>query len=74
MKKYREIPFSVDCYDVVSTHEVTVTNMVTGEKHKAPAKKWHWRNSFYADVTFVFRGQEFTVCAEVHPEMEDGIL
>lgn len=67
--KTKEIPFEVNCYNVVSTREVTVKNMVTGAEFKAPAKEWHWRNSFYADVTFVFRGQEFTVLAEVHPEM-----
>lgn len=61
----KEIPFEVSCIDVVSTHQVTVKNMVTGKEFKVPAVKWHWRNSFYADVTFVFRGQEFTVCAEV---------
>lgn len=61
----REVPFEVNCIDVVSTHQVTVKNMVTGKEFKVPAKEWHWRNSFYADVTFVFRGQEFTVCAEV---------
>lgn len=61
----REIPFEVDCKDVVSSHVVKVRNMVTGAEFSAPAEEWHWRNSFYADVTFVFRGQEFTVCAEV---------
>ena len=58
-------PFEVDCKDVVTSHCVKVRNMITGEEFSAPAKKWHWRNSFYADITFVFRGQEFTVCAEV---------
>ena len=65
----KEIPFEVDCKDVVTSHCVKVRNMVTGAEFSAPAKEWHWRNSFYADVTFVFRGQEFTVCAEVHPEI-----
>jgi hypothetical protein len=63
--KTKEIPFEVDCKDVVTSHCVKVRNMVTGAEFSAPAKEWHWRNSFYADVTFVFRGQEFTVCAEV---------
>lgn len=63
-------PFEVNCYDVVKTHHVTVKNMITGEKFKAPAKSWRWKNSFYAYVTFIFRGQEFTVLADVHPEMD----
>lgn len=61
----KSIPFEVNCYDVVKTHHVVVKNMITGEELSAPAKEWHWRNSFCADVTFIFRGQEFTVCAEV---------
>ena len=61
-------PFEVDCWDVVKTHQVTVTSMATGESYSAPAKSWRWKNEFYAYVTFVFRGQEFTVLAEVHPE------
>lgn len=66
----KEIPFEVNCFDVVSTNQVTVKNMITGEKFKAPAKSWRWKNSFYAYVTFIFRGQEFTVLADVHPEMD----
>jgi hypothetical protein len=65
----KEIPFEVNCKDVVSTREVTVKNMVTGAEFKAPAVSWRWKNSFYAYVTFIFRGQEFTVLAEVHPEI-----
>jgi len=65
----KEIPFEVNCYNVVSTREVTVKNMVTGAEFKAPAKSWRWKNSFYAYVTFIFRGQEFTVLSEVHPEI-----
>ncbi len=63
--KTKEIPFEVNCKDVVTSRCVKVRNMITGAEFSAPAKEWHWRNSFYADVTFVFRGQEFTVCAEV---------
>lgn len=62
-------PFEVDCFDAVITNEVIVKNMITGEEFKAPAIKWEWKNEFYAYVTFIFRGQEFTVLAEVHPEM-----
>lgn len=43
--------------------------MVTGKEFKAPAKSWRWKNSFYAYVTFIFRGHEFTVLAEVHPKI-----
>lgn len=67
--KTKEIPFEVNCKDVVSSHEVTVKNMVTGAEFKAPAKSWRWKNAFYAYVTFIFRGQEHTVLAEVHPEI-----
>lgn len=66
--KTKEIPFEVNCKDVVTSHCVTVRNMITGAEFSAPAKEWHWRNSFYAYVTFLFRGQEHTVLAEVHPE------
>lgn len=65
----KEIPFEVNCKDVVASHHVTVKNMVTGKEYSAPAISWRWRNSFCADVTFLFRGQEFTVCAEVRAEM-----
>jgi len=64
------IPFEVNCKDVVASHHVTVRNMVTGKVYSAPAISWRWRNSFYAEVTFLFRGQEFTVYAEVRGEME----
>jgi len=63
------IPFEVNCFDVVSTNQVVVKNMVTGKELFAPAVKWEWKNEFYAYVTFIFRGQEFTVLAEVHPEV-----
>lgn len=66
----KEIPFEVNCFDVVSTNQVTVKNMVTGKEFKAPATGWRWKNEFYAYVTFLFRGQEFTVLAEVHPEIK----
>ena len=66
----RKVPFKVNGYDVVSTNEVTVKNMVSGAEFKAPAKSWRWYNEFYAYVTFIFRGQEFTVLAEVHPEFD----
>lgn len=59
--------FEVDCRKVVSTHKVVLKNTKTGEKFYAPAKNWRWRNSWAADVTFEFRGKEFTVCAEVDP-------
>lgn len=62
--------FEVDCYDVVKTHQVILTSTATGDKYSAPVLKWEWKNSFYAYVTFIFRGQEFTVLAEVHPEMD----
>ena len=65
----KEIPFEVNCFNVVSTNQVTVKNMVTGKEFKAPAINWRWKNEFYAYVTFLFREQEFTVLAEVHPEM-----
>lgn len=63
------IQFEVDCFDVVKTNQVTLRNTITGREFKAPVKCWEWRNSFYAYVTFIFRGREFTVYAEVHPEM-----
>lgn len=62
--------FEVDCYNAVSTNQVILKN-AKGEKFSAPVISLRWRNSFYADVTFSFRGQEFTVCAEVHPEYGD---
>lgn len=71
--KTREIPFEVNCKDVVKTHHVRVKNTINGKEYTAPAKEWHWRNSFYADITFVFRGQEFTVCAEVNAVYSDGL-
>lgn len=58
----------VNCYNVVSTRKVILKNRKTGQEFQAPAKSWKWKNEFYAHVTFVFRGQEFTVLAEVHPE------
>lgn len=67
----KEIPFEVDCRDVVTSNYCTVRNMLTGQEFSAPVKEWHWRNSFCADVTFIFRGQEFTVLAEVHPEINN---
>lgn len=71
MEKVKATAFEVDCYDVVSTHEVILTNIATGKKHTAPAISWSWKNSFYANVTFIFRGQEFTVLAEVHPDLNE---
>lgn len=71
IKKSEGTAFEVDCYNVVSTHEVILTNVATGKKHTAPAISWRWKNSFYAYVTFLFRGTEHTVLAEVHPEYED---
>lgn len=70
IKKKEGIPFEVNCFDVVSTNEVTVKNIITGAEFKAPAKCWRWKNEFYAYVTFIFRGQEHTVLAEVHPEID----
>lgn len=63
-----EMEFKVNCFDVVSTNKVELTDTKTGEKFYAQALGWKWKNSFFADVTFVFRGQKFTVGAEVHPE------
>lgn len=60
--------FKVNCFDVVSTNKVELTDTKSGEKFYAQALEWRWRNSFFADVTFVFRGQKFIVSAEVHPE------
>ena len=68
IKKKEGTPYEVNCYNVVSTNEVTLKNIVTGKEFKAPAVKWEWKNEFYAYVTFLFRGQEHTVLAEVHPE------
>lgn len=65
----RKVSYEVNCFDVVSTNEVTLKNIVTGKEFKAPAKSWRWKNEFYAYVTFIFRGQKFTVLAEVHPEI-----
>ena len=67
----RETAFEVDCYDVVYTRKVTLKNVVTGQEFKAPAKSWKWKNFFYAYVTFIFRGQEFTVLAEVCAKYPD---
>lgn len=69
MGKYieREVvtSFEVDCRKVVSTHKVVLKNIKTGEKFYAPAKDWRWVNWWTADVTFIFRGQTFTVRADV---------
>ena len=67
--KTKEITFEVDCSDVVTSNHVELTDTATGETFSAPATKWEWKNEFYAYVTFIFRDQEFTVLAEVHPEM-----
>lgn len=69
IKKKEETHYEVNCYNVVSTNEVTLKNTVTGKEFKAPALRWEWKNEFYAYVTFLFRGQKFTVLAEVHPEI-----
>ena len=71
IKKSKATSFEVDCYNVVSTHKVILTNIATGKKHTVPAISWYWKNSFYANVTFLFRGKEYTVLAEVHPEYGD---
>ena len=63
--------FEVDCYNAVSTHKVVLTDTKTRKKYFGQVIELHWRNSFYADVTFSFRGQKFTVGAEVHPEYGD---
>lgn len=60
--------YEVNCYDVVSTNKILLKDTATGEKFEVPAKKWEWKNEFYAYVSFYFKGQEFTVLAEVHPE------
>lgn len=61
--------FKVNCFNVVSTNKVTLTDTNSGKTFSAPAIKWEWRNEFYAYVTFLFKGRRFTVLAEVHPEI-----
>ena len=65
------VQYEVDCYDLVSTNQVTLIDHQTGEVIHVPATKWEWKNSFYANVTYIFRGQEFTVLAEVCPDYKD---
>jgi hypothetical protein len=71
MERTKGRPFEVCCKDVVHSNKVTVRDMLSGEEFKAPALGWEWVNSWYADVTFLFRGQEFTVRAEVDSDIPD---
>lgn len=68
MRQVRESRWEVYTYEAVIKHRVRLTNQVTGEVAYGQVIDWEWRNSFCATVTFMFRGQKFTVLGEVAPD------
>ena len=64
-------------YEVREASAITGTcklvNPNTKESHTVKLDNWRWRNSFAAEISFTFRGRNFSVVADMEPNYPDSL-